>query len=462
MSNIELRLNPNDERTNRRSGARLSQPSGAPLPPCNGGLAYGSPQRYLETVRRPTQGAMSAEFAPSPNVAQLRPSATIAVSTRAKALKAQGRPIVDIGVGEPDFDTPDFIKAAAARAIASGQTKYTATEGILPLREAIASNAAARWAGPVSEAPTAADVVVSNGSKQTLFNACFCLFGAGDEVLIPTPAWTSYVEIVALAKATPVAVMGDPANSFQVTVADLEAAATPRTKGLMLNSPCNPTGATWDAAVLTEILAFARAKGWWVLSDEIYRRISYEVPAASALELTRDRSNLIIVDGVAKSYAMTGWRIGWAIAPRAVARAMTDLQSHTTSNAATPSQWAAVAALTERDAAEESITSMVRAFRARRDAALALLKEDGAPPYVHPSGAFYFFLDVSAIPNGGDDAGTVFAALMLEEHGVAIVPGTAFGTPGWVRLSYAASEGDVLEAMRRIIAAYRACMSVTV
>ena len=403
---------------------------------------------------------MPVEFVPSPNVAQLRPSATIAVSARVRALKAEGRQIIDLGVGEPDFDTPDFVKAAAARAVASGQTKYTATEGILPLREAIASHAAARWAGAESDAPGALDVVVSNGSKQTLFNACFCLFGPGDEVLIPTPAWTSYVEIVALAKATPVAVPGDPANGFQVTVADLEAAATPRTRGIVLNSPSNPTGATWDAKGLKNILTLARSKGWWVLSDEIYRRISYEVPAASAFELTADRSNLIVIDGVAKSYAMTGWRIGWAVAPRAVAKAMTDLQSHTTSNAATPSQYAALAALTERDAAEESITAMVRAFRARRDAAMLILDEEGAPPYIHPSGAFYFFVDVSAIPNAGDDAGGVFAAYMLEEHGVAIVPGTAFGTPGWVRLSYAAAEADVLEAMRRTVTAYRAMMSV--
>ena len=405
---------------------------------------------------------MPAEFVPSRNIAQLRPSATIAVSARAKALKAQGRQIIDLGVGEPDFDTPDFIKAAAARAVAAGHTKYTATEGILPLREAIARDAAARWAGAMEDAPTAADVVVSNGSKQTLFNACFALFGEGDEVLVPTPAWTSYVEIVALSRATPVPVVGDPARGFQVTVADLEAAATARTRGLMLNSPSNPTGATWDAAVLRDILALAQARGWWVLSDEIYRRISYEVSAASALELTRDRSNLIVIDGVAKSYAMTGWRIGWAIAPRAVAKAMTDLQSHTTSNAATPSQHAALAALIERDAAEESITAMVRAFRARRDAAMVLLNADGAPPYVHPSGAFYFFIDVSAIPNGGDEPGTVFAAHMLEQHDVAIVPGAAFGTPGWVRLSYAAAEADVLEAMRRIVDAYRALNAVTV
>ena len=403
---------------------------------------------------------MPVEFVSSPNVVQLRPSATIAVSTRAKALKAQGRQIIDLGVGEPDFDTPEFVVVAAAKAVAAGHTKYTATEGILPLREAIAKNAGALWAGEAAQAPVAADVVVSNGSKQTLFNACFCLFGAGDEVLIPTPAWTSYVEIVALARATPVAVVGDPANGFQVTVADLLAAATPRTRGIILNSPSNPTGATWNAHVLTQILDLARSKGWWVLSDEIYRRISYEVSAASSLELTTDRSNLIVIDGVAKSYAMTGWRIGWAIAPRAVAKAMNDLQSHTTSNAATPSQYAALAALTDHAAAEESIGTMVAAFRARRDAAMTLLTEEGAPPYVHPSGAFYFFINVSAIPNGGDDAGTVFAAHMLEEHGVAIVPGAAFGTPGWVRLSYAAAEADVLEAMRRLVSAYRAMMSV--
>ena len=418
------------------------------------------PSKVPRNPPPPNLPRMPVEFVPSPNVAQLRPSATIAVSARVRALKAEGRQIIDLGVGEPDFDTPDFVKAAAARAVASGQTKYTATEGILPLREAIASHAAARWAGAESDAPGALDVVVSNGSKQTLFNACFCLFGPGDEVLIPTPAWTSYVEIVALAKATPVAVPGDPANGFQVTVADLEAAATPRTRGIVLNSPSNPTGATWDAKGLKNILTLARSKGWWVLSDEIYRRISYEVPAASAFELTADRSNLIVIDGVAKSYAMTGWRIGWAVAPRAVAKAMTDLQSHTTSNAATPSQYAALAALTERDAAEESITAMVRAFRARRDAAMLILDEEGAPPYIHPSGAFYFFVDVSAIPNAGDDAGGVFAAYMLEEHGVAIVPGTAFGTPGWVRLSYAAAEADVLEAMRRTVTAYRAMMSV--
>jgi len=440
--------------------ARLRQPSGCSVAALLRRISIRKPIKVPRNRPPPNPKRMPVEFVPSSNVAQLRPSATIAVSTRAKALKAQGRQIIDLGVGEPDFDTPGFVKVAAATAVAAGHTKYTATEGILPLREAIAKNAGTLWAGDAANAPVAADIVVSNGSKQTLFNACFCLFGEGDEVLIPTPAWTSYVEIVALARATPVAVMGDPARGFQVTVADLEAAATPRTKGLMLNSPSNPTGATWDADVLKELLDYARSKGWWVLSDEIYRRISYEVPAASSLELTTDRSNLIVVDGVAKSYAMTGWRIGWAIAPRAIAKAMTDLQSHTTSNAAAPSQYAALAALTDHAAAEKSIATMVAAFRARRDAAMTLLNEEGAPPYVHPSGAFYFFLDVSAIPNGGDDAGTVFAAHMLEDHGVAIVPGTAFGTPGWVRLSYAAAEADVLDAVRRIVSAYRAMLSV--
>jgi aspartate aminotransferase len=401
---------------------------------------------------------MTPAYVPSANVAQLRPSATIATAARARALKAAGRPIVDLSIGEPDFDTPDFIKAAASRAIAGGATKYTAPEGILPLREAIASQAAARYAG--SDAPTALDVCVGGGSKQLLFDACFALFGPGDEVLVPTPAWTSYIDIVALARATPVPVLGDPADDWKVTVAQLEAAATPRTKGIIVNSPNNPTGAVLSADELRAILDLARARGWWVISDEIYRRIAYESPAPGALELVGARDNLVIVDGVAKAYAMTGWRIGWAVAPRAVSKVLADLQSQTTSNPSTPAQHAALSALTERDAAEESIAAMVRAFRRRRDAALAILAEPGAPRVVHPAGAFYLYMDVSGMPCDDGDAGGAFCRTMLEQHDVAIVPGSAFGTPGWVRCSYAAAEGEVVKAVRRIVDAYRAVAPV--
>lgn len=397
-----------------------------------------------------TQGA----FTPSLNIAKLKESATIAVSSRAKALRAEGRNIIDLGAGEPDFDTPEFIRRAAQRAIDAGATRYTATEGILPLREAIATQANDLYRGDGEIAAT--DVVVSAGSKQSLFNACFVLFGPGDEVLIPTPSWTSYYEIVTLSRADAVPVYGDPANGLKVTAEQLAAAATERTKGVMLNSPCNPTGAVYDREELEAIIALCEDRGWWLLSDEIYRRISYgEGPALSLLELARSRERLVVTDGVAKAYAMTGWRIGWTIAPRAVSKAMTALQSHTTSNSASVSQHAALAALTDREAAERAITGMVAEFHARRDAILAELAQEPRLGFVRPEGAFYVYLDVGAIGSAGGDAGSVFARELLDRHGVAVVPGAAFYTPNWVRLSYAAPREQVLEGVRRSIHTFR-------
>jgi aspartate aminotransferase len=392
------------------------------------------------------------DFTPSANVAQLKESATIAVSQRAKALRASGREIIDLGAGEPDFDTPAFIRAAAQRAIDAGATKYTAVDGILPLRQAVADEANRRWKG--SDKVTAAEVVISTGSKQSLFNACFTLFGPGDEVLIPTPAWTSYYEMVSLARATPVPVTGDPAHGFKVTAAMLETAATPRTKGLMLNSPSNPTGSVYAPEELRAILALAHERGWWVLSDEIYLRIAYGKAASSSLDVAPSRERLIVVNGVAKAYAMTGWRIGWTISPANVAAAMTALQSHTTSNAATVSQHAALAALSMRDEADVAVTAMVAQFEKRRDAALAILRTEPRIHVLAPDGAFYLYLRA---PGAGKtaDAGSAFAAQLLEKSGVAIVPGSAFLTPDWVRVSYAAEQAQVEEAMRRLVAAFR-------
>ena len=400
---------------------------------------------------------MSRAYAPSTNVSQLRESATIAVSARAKALRAEGRAVIDLGAGEPDFDTPEFIREAAKRALDAGATRYTLTEGILPLRQAIAAEANARLRG-TGGAVEPAEVVVSTGSKQSLFNACFVLFGAGDEVLVPTPSWTSYYEMVSLAKATSVPVAGDTRRDLKITPSALERASTARTRGLMLNSPNNPTGSVYTPEELRAILALARDRGWWVISDEIYLRIAYEQPACSALDVAEDRSRLIVVNGVAKAYAMTGWRIGWSIAPRDVSAQMCALQSHTTSNAAAVSQHAALAALVRRDESEVAITAMVHRFRERRDAALALLDETPSLPYLRPGGAFYLFLNVARVvpDNGaGSDAGSVFARALLDRHGVAVVPGAAFRTPDWVRLSYAAPTEDVLEGVRRITALYR-------
>lgn len=393
-----------------------------------------------------TAFAMQRPFIPSANIARLKESATLAVAAKARALRAEGVPVIDLGSGEPDFDTPAFIRQAAAAAIESGATRYTATEGILALREAIAADAN-RLLPEGAEPFTAAQVIVSGGSKQSLFNACMACFGPGDEVLVPTPSWTSYYEMLELARATAVPVMGDAQNSLKVTAQMLEAASTPRTRGVMLNSPCNPTGAVYTRAELEDILALADKHAWWVLSDEIYLRIAYDTPATSVLQLAPSRDRLILVNGVAKAYAMTGWRIGWAIAPLAVTKAMTAVQSHTTSNPAAVSQHAALAALTNRDAANAAVDSMVEAFRRRRNAVLDALG-DARALAVHPAGAFYLYIDVSSF--GGDDPGARFAQALLEQHQVAVVPGSAFLTPNFIRASYATADEIAIEGVRRI------------
>jgi aspartate aminotransferase len=394
----------------------------------------------------------ASSFTPSANIAQLKESATIAVSQRAKALRASGREIIDLGAGEPDFETPEFIRRAAQLAIDSGATRYTAVEGILQLRQAIADEANLRWKG--SDRATAAEVVVSTGSKQSLFNACFSLFGPGDEVLVPTPSWTSYYEMVLLARAACVPVLGDPACGFKVTADLLRAHASPRTRGVMLNSPSNPTGSVYTAEELRAILALAADRGWWTISDEIYLRIAYGTPATSSLDVAPSRERLVVVNGVAKAYAMTGWRIGWTVSTAPVAKAITALQSHTTSNAAAVSQYAALAALTMRAEADSAVSAMVAQFHRRRDAALAILSDEPRIRVIAPDGAFYLYLRA---PEAGEgvDAGSVFATHLLEAAGVAVVPGVAFMTPDWVRVSYAAEQGQVEEAMRRLVAAYR-------
>jgi aspartate aminotransferase len=391
---------------------------------------------------------MTSAQSVSGNVAHLKESATIAVSQRARALKAQGRQIIDLGAGEPDFDTPEFIRNAAKKALDEGATRYTAVEGILPLRQAIADVANAH---NVSEMVTPAEVVVTTGSKQALFNSCFALFGEDDEVLVPTPAWTSYYEMIDLSRATAVPVEGQAARGFKVTADDLERHATDSTRGLMLNSPCNPTGSVYTPDELSDLVRLAADRNWWVISDEIYRRIAYDGPAAGLLSVARNRERIVVIDGMAKSFAMTGWRIGWAIANPNLARTLTAFQSHTTSNATTVSQYAALEALKRKDVAEAAIEGMVSEYHRRRDAALQLLRAPGGPRVVQPDGAFYLFIDVQDTDPESEDAGSAFTARLLEEHGVAVVPGIAFRTPGWIRLSYAAAQEAVVEGARRIL-----------
>jgi aspartate aminotransferase len=389
-------------------------------------------------------------YTPSANIAGLRESATIAASARAKAMRAAGMPIIDLGAGEPDSPTPEFVIQAAHRALDAGATRYTQVEGILPLREAIAARANAIYRG--SDRVAASDVVVTAGTKQALFNSCFSLFSGDDEVLVPTPGWTSYYEMLRLARANPVPVPGKRVNDLKVTPDDLAAAATPRTRGLILNSPCNPTGAVYSREELAAILVLARKHDWWVISDEIYREISYAGAAASILSVAEDRDRIVVVDGVAKAFAMTGWRIGWSIAPRALTASMAALQSHTTSNAATPSQHAALAALTDEPAARHAIDAMVGEFATRRGPALDALRAAGAD-VIEPAGAFYLFLRAGDATASDPEPGTTFARRLLDERGVAIVAGSAFRSPEWIRVSYAAPTGDVIEGVRRIIEA---------
>ncbi len=385
----------------------------------------------------------------SPNIERLRPSATIAVSTLARRLKAEGRDIIDLSAGQPDFDTPARIAQGGIDGIQGGGTRYTPTPGLPELRKAIAayhqpdSASELDWEG----------VVVSCGAKHAIFNACFCLFGPGDEVLVGAPYWTSYPEIITLARAEPVPVAGPEAQGFKLDPDALEAAATERTRGLLFSSPSNPSGAVYTRDELGAVAEWARARDVWVISDEIYQRIHFGPGIAPGLlSLPADvLGPHVVINGASKSYAMTGWRIGFSYSPPELARKMTALQSHVTSNPATPSQLAALEAYGDPERTNAVVDEMVAAFRRRRDLAVRLFRE--LLPEVHfvpPAGAFYVYFRVDAAFGGGlGSAGDVCTAV-LEEEGAAIVPGGAFGDARYARLSFATSDDLLEDGIRRI------------
>jgi aspartate aminotransferase len=383
----------------------------------------------------------------SPNLQHLETSATIAISAEAKRRKAAGEDVIDLGAGEPDFPTPSIPADAGIRAIKDGKTHYSANEGILELRAAAAKHLSLLSGGR----PVNADhIVVSNGSKQSLFNACFTLFGPGDVVAIPAPAWVSYPQIVHLARARPVMVAGDPEWSLKVSVKDLER-MLPGAAGLILCSPCNPTGGVYTHAEIRAIAQWAKDKKIWIIADEIYRRIHYGPgPAPSFLDLPDELlERVVVIYGVSKAYAMTGWRIGLALAPGKIAKAMAALQSHTTTGANHPAQFAAAAALAD-ERVEQDVARMVAEFRKRRDLVVARFRQElPGVEFVDPLGAFYFFFRVDSF---GKISGTEFCTRLVTENGVALVPGAAFGDDRWVRLSYAAAMGDIERALERIIA----------
>lgn len=384
----------------------------------------------------------------SPNLQHLKSSETVAISAEARRRRAAGEDVLDLGVGEPDFETPAAVARAGVEAIEAGRTHYPPNAGIPELRQAMAGNLS-RLSGGRAVDPER--LVVSTGSKQALFNACFALFGPKDKVLIPSPAWVSYPQIVRLARAEPVAVPGDVEWGLKVGVADLMRHTDRLVRGLILCSPCNPTGAVYTRTELRAIAEWARTHEVWIIADEIYRRIHYgDGPAPSFLDLPDELlERVVIITGASKAYAMTGWRIGALLAPAPVVAATAALQSHTTTGANHPAQWAAATAYSDPKV-EEDVRRMVSAFRRRRDRIVQRFRSD-APgvEFVDPVGAFYLFFRVDGL--GTDGGGQAFCQRLMKEEGVALVPGAAFGDDRWVRLSYAVSDRELDAALDRLL-----------
>ncbi|RAN77585.1 aspartate aminotransferase [Bacillus sp. SRB_336] len=387
----------------------------------------------------------------SARIAAIAESATLAVDAKAKALKAAGRPVIGFGAGEPDFPTPDYIvEAAVAAARQPKFHRYSPAAGLPELKAAIAAKTM-RDSGYAVEP---SQVVVTNGGKQAVYESFATLLDPGDEVIVPTPYWTTYPEAIRLAGGVPVEVFAGPEQGYLVTVDQLEAAVTPRTKILLFVSPSNPTGAVYSPEQTREIGLWAAAKGLWVITDEIYEHLTYDgVPftsIATAVPELADR--VVVLNGVAKTYAMTGWRVGWMIAPADVAKAATNMQSHATSNVANVSQMAALAAVSGPLTAVEE---MKVAFDRRRKAMVAALNAIDGVECPTPHGAFYAYADVRGLL--GRDIGGIrpatsaeLAALILDKAEVAVVPGEAFGPSGFLRLSYALGDDDLATGVGRL------------
>ncbi|MFC4616069.1 pyridoxal phosphate-dependent aminotransferase [Cellulomonas algicola] len=387
----------------------------------------------------------------SARVAAIAESATLAVDAKAKALKAAGRPVVGFGAGEPDFPTPAYIvDAAVAAAQDPANHRYTPAAGLPTLREAIAAKTLRDSGYEVSPA----DVLVTNGGKQAVFQTFAALLDPGDEVLLPAPYWTTYPEAIRLAGGVPVEVFAGVDQGYLVTVEQLEAARTPRTKILLFCSPSNPTGAVYSPEQTAEIGRWALEHGIWVVTDEIYEHLTYDhavfTPIVRVVPELAD--TCVVLNGVAKTYAMTGWRVGWMIGPRDVIAAATNLQSHLTSNVANVSQRAAITALTGDLAAVEEMRS---AFDRRRRTIVEMLGAIDGVEVPAPQGAFYAYPSVEGllgrtIRGVTPRTSAELASLILDEVEVAVVPGEAFGPSGFLRLSYALADADLVEGVSRI------------
>ena len=388
----------------------------------------------------------------SDRINNVAPSATLAVDSKAKAMKAAGVDVIGFGAGEPNFPTPDYVVEAAAEACRDPRNhRYTPTPGLPELREAIARKMLRDSGYEV----TPEQVVVTNGGKQAVYEAFQILLNDGDEVIIPTPYWTSYPEAVKLAGGVPVEVFAGADRSFELDIDAIEAARTERTRAIIVTSPSNPTGAVWSRETIEAIGRWAVEHHVWVASDEIYEHLNYDGARTAYIGqvVPEVRDQLLVLNGVAKTYAMTGWRVGWLVAPEPVAKAAAKLQGHMTSNVANVSQRAAIAAV---GGDLDAVYAMREAFDVRRKAIVAALNAIDGVHCPTPTGAFYAFADVSGLLNRPLGAnGSVatssaeLAAMLLDEAHVAAVPGEAFGAPGYLRFSYALADDQLAEGMRR-------------
>lgn len=375
----------------------------------------------------------------------VKPSATIAAGTKARQLKAAGIKVFDFSLGEPDFNTPEHICAAAEKAAQGGQTHYTPTAGTAEVKAAIA-----KWYKSFHGLDcTPENVIVSNGAKHSIHNALAATVGPGDEVIIPTPYWVSYSDLVSMTGATPVLVNSTPESGFKMSPAQLRAHITPRTRMLMLNSPCNPTGTVYSRAELEALVDALDSTDAAILSDEIYEQLTYGTAKPTCVATLRPwlKDRTITISGASKSYAMTGWRMGWAVAPVAVVKAMDTIQSQETSCPSSVSQAALVAALS---GPQECVAEMRKEFAARRELTLGLLNGIPDVNLPAPEGAFYAFFDVSAYFKKTFGGTTVansveFCTALLEQAHVNLVPGIAFGAEGFVRMSFATNR-ETIEA----------------
>jgi aspartate aminotransferase len=380
----------------------------------------------------------------------LAPSLTLAISAKAKAMKAAGESVVSFGVGEPDFNTPQHIIDSAKAALDNGHTKYTPSSGLLPLRKAICEKF--KKDNDLDYEPS--QIIVSNGAKHSIFNACYAILEEGDEVIIPAPYWLTYPEVVKVCGATPVYIDCKKENKFKFSVEQLKAAITPKTKMLIFNSPSNPTGAVYNEEETRAIAKVCEEAGIFVLADEIYEKLCYNgVKPFSIARCSEAMKDLTItINGVSKTYAMTGWRVGYLAAPKDVAKAIDSFQSHATSNACSISQYATIEALQSSD---EEIAGMVNVFDNRRARLLQLIADIDGVQAVEPDGAFYVMLVVDGLYGKSYQGKKIensvqFADVLLDAEKVATVPGVSFGADDCVRLSYALGEADMEEGLKRI------------